>query len=241
MNEEQGKQKALKGKILIKATLQIITGIHIGGSSDFSSIGEVDSPFIRDFLTKQPIIPGSSVKGKLRTLLAKNTCKNYVLQEIEKDDAVIKRLFGYSGKDLSMPARLQFFDLFMKAESVDSFSNMNSDTYLGEVKFENTISRLTGTATPRQIERVPAGAEFDFLLVYNVENDDQVDEDMQILTAGIRLLQTDYLGGHGSRGYGRVKLREFHLQTIGKYKADCEKYAKMFEESGSVWNTTSLN
>ena len=77
---------------------------------------------------------------------------------------------------------------------------------IGEVKFENTISRTTGIANPRQIERVPAGAVFAFKLVYNVENLGELEEDMNLLAKGFQLLQTDYLGGHGSRGYGRVKL-----------------------------------
>jgi hypothetical protein len=89
---------------------------------------------------------------------------------------------------------------------------MELDTYIGEIKFENTISRISAAANPRQIERVPAGAEFDFRLVYNIEDEGDLAEDLQILADGIRLLQMDYLGGHGSRGYGRVLLRDFHVK-----------------------------
>lgn len=76
-------QVQLKGKLLIGAVLTVKTGLHIGDSSDFAPIGAVDSPFIRDPLTKAPIIPGSSLKGKMRTLLAK------VLDEKVEEDGKI--------------------------------------------------------------------------------------------------------------------------------------------------------
>ena len=65
---------------------------------------------------------------------------------------------------------------------------------------------LQGEANPRQIERVPAGAVFDFQLVYNVTDADAADERYDKTGPnGLHLLQWDYLGGHGSRGYGRVR------------------------------------
>ena len=60
------------GKILIRCDLIVRTGMHIGGSSAFSAIGAVDSPVVRDCYTGLPIVPGSSLKGKLRTLLARS-------------------------------------------------------------------------------------------------------------------------------------------------------------------------
>ena len=58
-------------KIEISGTLEVVTGLHIGGSSAFSAIGAVDSPVVKDTRTNQPMIPGSSLKGKMRSLLAK--------------------------------------------------------------------------------------------------------------------------------------------------------------------------
>lgn len=228
---EMGNQKCLKGKILITGILRVLTGMHIGGNSDFAPIGSVDSPFIRDPLTHKPIIPGSSVKGKMRTLLAKSLCKGYILNKINEDDITIARLFGMSNNNGSQPARLQFVDLFVTDKSSDDFMNADTDTYMGEVKFENTISRMTAVANPRQIERVPAGAEFDFKLVYNIENEDELDEDMETLAKGFTLLQTDYLGGHGSRGYGRIKLYNFKIQIIGNNQMAVEQYQELFERS----------
>lgn len=232
--EDNGNQKALKGKLFINAKLHIVTGMHIGGGSDFAPIGAVDSPFVRDPLTHAPIIPGSSVKGKMRTLLAKSMCSGYVLNKVDNDAEVVARTFGSSAKNNIMPARLQFFDLFLTEETIKAFDAVDTDTYIGEVKFENTISRTTGVANPRQIERVPAGAVFAFKLVYNVENETELEEDMQLLAEGFQLLQTDYLGGHGSRGYGRVRLDEFDVKVIGKVDVDVERYNQLFESSGCL-------
>lgn len=213
-------QNKLIDKFLITAKLKLLTGLHIGGNSDFSPIGSVDSPFIRDSLTHEPIIPGSSIKGKLRTLLVKSECSDYILNNIDKDSEIIKRLFGSSGKNTAGFARLQFFDLYLNRDCVEMFKNIETDTYFGEIKFENTISRLTGIANPRQIERVPAGFVFDFKLIYNIENEAELIEDMKTLATGFKLLEADYLGGHGSRGYGKISLEDFTVQkVIGKNTA----------------------
>lgn len=230
----QGKQKALKGKLFISGELKLLSGMHIGGSSDFAPIGAVDSPFIRDPFTHAPIIPGSSLKGKLRTLLAKAGCGGYILQTIDNDNAVIARLFGSSKKDMACPARLQFFDLFVTEETIQKFNSLDTDTYIGEVKFENTISRISGMANPRQIERVPAGAVFNFKLVYNIEDEREIAEDLSVLADGFELLQSDYLGGHGSRGYGRVCLENLKMRLIGKIELDVDHYEKLLERRVSL-------
>lgn len=210
----------LKGKVLIKGILRVETGMHIGGGADFAPIGAVDSPFLRDTLTQAPIIPGSSIKGKIRTLLAKIRSNKYILNSVDTDDDIIKRLFGSTSNELAQPARLQFFDLFITKDSMDKFSCLETDTYLGEIKFENTINRLTGIANPRQIERVPAGMEFNFKLVYNIENEDEYKDDLAVLNEGFELLQMDYLGGHGSRGYGRVSINNLTVELIGNTSID---------------------
>ena len=87
----------MTGKILIKCDLVVRTGLHIGGSSSFSAIGTVDSPVIRDPFTGLPIVPGSSLKGKLRTLLARCSCVNgATLPDFSADGEVLLRMFGSS-------------------------------------------------------------------------------------------------------------------------------------------------
>ena len=149
------------GKILIRCDLIVRTGMHIGGSSAFSAIGAVDSPVVRDCYTGLPIVPGSSLKGKLRTLLARS-----VYQDIDamakagncnKDPEQILRLFGAS--EPVRRSRLQFADAFLTNEK--ALSNVG----VTEVKTENAISRATSVANPRQIERVIAGAAFGVSIV----------------------------------------------------------------------------
>jgi CRISPR-associated protein Csm3 len=62
-------QKPLLGKISIKSTLLVETGLHIGGGGETLDIGGVDKPVIRDPLSNQPYLPGSSLKGKMRSIL----------------------------------------------------------------------------------------------------------------------------------------------------------------------------
>lgn len=227
-------QMTLKGKLLITAKLMVKTGLHIGGSSDFAPIGAVDSPFIRDPFTHQPIIPGSSLKGKMRTLLAKVRDEGPFLPDPSEDEAVVRRLFGAAQADGGAePARLQFSDAFISEESSQRYGKMDLDTYLGEVKSENTINRISGVANPRQIERVPAGMVFDFTLTYNIEDEEDMEEDMKTVAAGFRLLETDYLGGHGSRGYGRVAFADVTVKKLnfaeGISEEDCPQLAQLFE------------
>lgn len=211
--ESNDKLKSLRGKLLITGTIKLETGMHIGASNDFAPIGSVDTPFIRDVVTQEPIIPGSSIKGKLRTLLAKSHCDDYIMNDIKEDKEEIKRLFG--SVNPVKPARLQFYDLFITDETRQLFANIDTDTYMGEIKFENVINRVDGSANPRQIERVPAGTIFAFKVAYNIENEAEVTEDMKILQEGLALLGIDYLGGHGSRGYGRVNIFIDDVKAVG--------------------------
>jgi len=200
------------GKLLIECNMKVLTGMHIGGSSAFSAIGAVSSVVVRDALTGQPMVPGSSLKGKMRSLLAKAIKNNYITQECENDPNEIKRLFGTSGNSrlnvAAKGARLQFADAFMtNAEAMKRIGGMT------EVKFENTIKRLTSIADPRQIERVVRGAEFLIRLAYDMEEKDEILPDFQNIAESLKLLSMDYLGGNGSRGYGKVAFSDFKLEV----------------------------
>lgn len=193
------------GKLVIKCNIKVLTGMHIGGSSVFSAIGAVDSPVAQDLYTHQPIIPGSSLKGKLRTLLSRllnngDSCK------ITEDVDIIKRLFGSHEPDI-IPARLQFADCFVTPESVQQFKN----TGLTEIKWENTIDRITSVANPRQIERVVPGVCFECRIAYTINNESDMQEDLQQLAEAMKLLQMDYLGGHGTRGSGRISFEKIEV------------------------------
>ena len=175
------------------------------------------------------IVTGKDIDRERIPYHLKDLVVGYVLNKVADDNEIVARLFGASGKNYAMPARLQFFDLFVTEDTKNNFNAIETDTYIGEVKFENTINRASGVANPRQIERVPAGAEFDFKLVYNVENLQDVQEDLETLAEGFELLANDYLGGHGSRGYGRVRLHDIKLRVIGKLDIDLVAYEDLFK------------
>ena len=210
------------GKIVIKSTLTVKTGMHIGNSDAFSPIGAIDSPVVRDARTGLPIIPGSSLKGKLRTLLARSESKDITkMPDFNGDSEIIKRLFGSSSP--VQFARLQFSDSFIS--NADEMSRYG----FTEAKSENAIDRKTSVANPRIIERVNPGTEFEVCIVYNVENKEDYDEDMKTLAKAMKLLQLDYLGGHGSRGSGRVSLSNFTFDTF-EADIDTEALKKLFAE-----------
>ena len=215
------------GKILIRCDLIVCTGMHIGGSSAFSAIGAVDSPVVRDPYTGLPIVPGSSLKGKLRTLLARSLCQDIEnMPDLSADDARILRLFGSA--EPVRRSRLQFADAFLtNAEALS-----NKGVRVTEIKTENTIYRANSVANPRQIERVIAGAVFGVSIVYDVTDPAQVEEDLALLAKGMKLLQWDYLGGHGSRGSGRVSLKNFALKSYGA-PVELDSLKALFDEVDS--------
>lgn len=218
----------LKGKLLIKGTIKLITGLHIGTSGDFSAIGAVDTIVIRDSVTNKPMIPGSSLKGKMRYLLARTKYNSSLeTKEIKEEDECIKRLFGSS--DPIITSRLQFQDSLLSDKSIEDFKEFEFDLPYTEIKYENTIDRIKGVANPRQLERVPAGSEFDFKVVYNVEEIEDFEEDMKNILLMMDVLEDDYLGGHGTRGYGRIKFKNLSLE-LKTYTEENKKELTTIEE-----------
>lgn len=202
-------------KLVIEGTIVLKTGMHIGGSSDFSAIGAIDSPVVRDTLTRLPLIPGSSLKGKMRYLLAKELNNGILLNEPNNDQDEILRLFGSSEKDKIRRARLKFNDI--KLSNLAELKTFNVSST--EVKFENTIDRKTAVANPRQIERVIAGSKFDFEIFYNLDDIKEVEKDFENIKQGFDLLEFDYLGGHGTRGSGRIAFENLSVITaVGNFE-----------------------
>lgn len=196
-------------KIQITGTIEVLTGMHIGGSSAFAAIGAVDSPVIKDVITGYPMIPGSSLKGKMRTLLAK-AYNESVANNPNQDCERIKRVFGSAEKDNIRRSRIQISDMILSNADELRNKGLNSKT---EVKFENTINRATAVANPRQIERVVRGSEFDLDILYEVDNMDDLYEDIELIADAFKMLHFDYLGGSGSRGYGKVKFTNLHAKA----------------------------
>lgn len=196
-------------KVRISGDIIVKTGMHIGGSSAFAAIGAIDSPVIRDVRTNLPMIPGSSLKGKMRSLLAREF--NTAIVDADHDHERIQRLFGNAQKGNIKRSRILFTDMVLANEGELRNAGLQS---LTEVKFENSISRMTAVANPRQIERVVRGSVFELDLIYEMENEAEFIEDMETLAEGMKLLQFDYLGGSGSRGYGKIRFENIGAETV---------------------------
>lgn len=214
---------------LIEAQLELLSGLHIGGEETEIHIGGIDNSVIKNPLTNLPYIPGSSLKGKIRSLLewktglVKETPLSYADYEAQSNDnqkQQIKRilqLFGNSGdskaNDLG-PTRAAFWDCNLNQVWLENIRDNNLP--LTEEKTENTISRISSKATnPRQTERVPAGAIFNFTLSLKKFSAD--DETLlNTLLQGLKLLELDSLGGSGSRGYGKIRFNHIKINQEDK-------------------------
>lgn len=199
--------------VTLNGQIELLSGLHIGGGDDTMKIGGIDNQVIKDINTDKPYIPGSSLKGKMRSLLEWNnrlvhygngepfSSKNLPkIPEPDKQNAQnLLKLFGDSSSD----------NMFgITRISVGDCSLMDEGLITSEAKYENVINRQKGTAEhPRQTERVPAGVKFNFSIRVKVieENGDNESELKEMVESGLKLIENDYLGGSGSRGYGRVK------------------------------------
>ena len=202
--------KKITGKIIVK------TGLHIGAGNDKVEIGGMDNPIIRNPLTREPYIPGSSIKGKMRSLM------EWKLDKIDtkkigapcscgNSDCPICRVFGSANNSNNAdtnkgPTRIIVRDAVLTKEWSEKFKQGKA---LVEEKSENSLNRITAAANPRPIERVVPGVEFDFEIDYRIiDTNDNGKKDNEyfdsVVKEGLRILQNDYIGGGGTRGNGQI-------------------------------------
>ena len=200
--------------ITLSGQIEILSGLHIGGGDDTMKIGGIDSGVIKDINTNKPYIPGSSIKGKMRSLLEWNNrlvvygsgqpFSSNLLEKIPEKDRKsainLLKIFGDVKNEFGI-TRVSFSDCFINQDS--------QNLKLSEAKYENVINRSSGTAEhPRQSERVPAGLSFDFDIRVKVLDGDDENALKAMVERGLELVEKDYLGGSGSRGYGRVEFSD---------------------------------
>ena len=202
----------------LTGTIELLSGLHIGGGDDTMKIGGVDNGVIKDINNKNnPYIPGSSLKGKMRSLLEWN------IGVVGIGDGMpfsSKFLINSIFNDASIKSNAEtLLKLFGDKEGAYGITRINvgdcklvdEGLVISEAKYENVINRQKGTAEhPRQTERVPAGVKFKFDIRIKVLDGDNKEEFISMIEKGFELIESDYLGGSGSRGYGRVK---FHLSA----------------------------
>lgn len=195
--------------------IELLTGLHIGGSSDVFDIGGADSTVIKNPLNNEPYIPGSSIKGKIRSLLSYRygTLSN---NKLFIGDSDIRNLFEAVEKENHIAtSRLIFRDSYLTKESKVLLEKHLGKGVYTEIKAENQIDAIKGTAgNPRSIERVPSGAEFDGQIILQIFEGDNEEKMKQKVLEGLKLLEVNYLGGSGTRGYGRVKINHNGFTTI---------------------------
>lgn len=223
----------------ITGDIELISGLHIGGSVESTQIGGMDSFVIRLAHNNMPYIPGSSIKGKMRSLLELKYDKVDVSKDKEgnivgnvhkhdknkciEDKCIICHLFGISASgDIAAlgPSRLIVRDCLIDEENETNKHIMEISEGLpfSESKMEVTIDRIRGSAMGRglrNIERVPAGTVFKLdmtLRVFEGDAENLIDSILE----GLALIQADCLGGSGSRGYGRVKFSNVTINNEPK-------------------------
>jgi CRISPR-associated protein Csm3 len=219
--------KCLKTKLLIDGEIEMLTGLHIGGNDAGLGIGGADKLVVRNPKDNRPYIPGSSIKGKIRSLLERSGYAEGISIEIKDGNPSVQPckcgkckvcfVFGVPAeiktkheedRPSAGSARLIVRDSHLTDQSADAMKTWRHlDMLFTEVKTEVSIDRLTSAANPRQFERVPAGAHFNLSLVLNVfEGEIDGKDHLNLVLRGLELLAYDYLGGQGSRGYGAVKV-----------------------------------
>ena len=203
--------QTLVKKIKINTTITLVTGLHIGGNSDNVEIGGIDNPVIKLATREnQPYIPGSSIKGKMRCLLEQAAGAKAVGLNDE-----VNNMFGITENKKwriteTRPSKIIVRDAMLSEESVQTLKACDYlDMPFTETKCENVIDRVYGKAEhPRQSERVPAGVTFNAEFIINVWDDDKEEDLLNLFNKGLKLLENDYLGGSGSRGYGQIRFGE---------------------------------
>jgi len=220
------KIKTIKGRILV------VTGLHIGASNETIEIGGLDNPIIKDPFphSNAPYIPGSSLKGKMRSLIEikyGRMSKKGGPCDCGKKECNVCAVFGTSANKLADdgdhilgPTRLVVRDAYLSEHKADDGAKSWKQRFREgdlpmEIKYENSINRISGEANPRPLERVPSGVEFDFNFSFKVFEDDP-DKYLDTVFQAMKLLELDALGGSGSRGCGQIKFLDIRVNDEKK-------------------------
>ena len=231
----------LIGKLILEGELHCETGLHIGAGKGSLEIGGADNPVIKDAFGR-PYVPGSSLRGKLRSLLeqasgvlapqdlvylSRRKGQEVRIHQSDRPDDEICLLFGRNPGRMdrvkgeaadttnATPARLTVFDAMLDGDSITPQMREQLDDELTEVKSENAVDRVTSQANPRTLERVPAGARFRVKMVVDILCVEDKALVGRVIEA-MRLLEDDALGGGGSRGSGCVRFAGLKLTWRGR-------------------------
>lgn len=208
----------------ITGQIRLRSGLHIGAGKDTVEIGGLDQPIVKDPLSGAPYIPGSSLKGKMRSLLEtavfmsrSDATRTAVTKGTPCDCGLpscpICTLFGAHKAPtqcdpLLGPTRMLVRDAYLTPEFAKLF---HTGRLPMEIKNENSIHRVNGVADNlRPLERVPAGVCFELNIALKVYENDAPDLKDWIFK-GLRLVELDALGGCSSRGCGQVEFKDLAM------------------------------
>ncbi len=211
-------ENTFKKNIIFTGKLEVITGLHIGGGSEEVKIGGVDNPVAKTIVWRDdkkievPYIPGSSLKGKIRKLLS-----SYVANPNGSGNSdIINEIFGTVAEN-NKTSRVIFRDCYPTEDTISRFI-VEHEIELTEIKAENRIE-MSMRATPRFMERVRPFTEFDFECILTIYSKDNESLYKKTIEEGIKLLEHSYLGGSGTRGYGKVKINyEIEERDLNYYR-----------------------
>lgn len=232
---------------IINGEITCKTGLHIGGSLETIEIGGSDNPIIRDTVSNLPFIPGSSIKGKLRSLLelSDKDSSQSVLNNGGKvsTEGIAAEFFGVANNNEYSKAnkdsesskdnndnesskdkfhnKLIVRDAFPTEDTIKMWDKHSDIIDGAELKYENSLNRITSKATPRNIERVPVNSKFKLEIVLSIYDYDETYttksdyESLNPLFKSMKLLQDDYLGGNGTRGFGKIEFENITIKERG--------------------------
>jgi len=216
--------------------IKCLTGLHIGGIAEELKIGGTDSPVIMDSVLNLPYIPGSSLKGKMRSLLEVRHSEDWLMKNgdvhtCSDPSCDLCATFGRSAAEKieGGPTRIIVRDSYPNQETRAFWDSTEDILHGTEVKGENFLNRITSMATPRFIERVPAGSSFDLEIIFSQYGEDDKKR-LKLVLEAMTLLEDNYLGASGSRGYGKIRFTDLALmeKTVEDYRrgADWKPHEK---------------
>jgi len=244
----------LFGRVFIETKIEAVTGLHIGGSGADLEIGGLDNAVLRNPLSKRPYIPGSSLRGKMRSQTEKvlglpqnnpigqkvyiHTCQTEA--EFQQGGGCpVCTVFGAPAeKDYATHTRLVVRDAELTGESAQALIDARTDLLYAELKTEVAIDRVTSAATPRTLERVPAGAVFGPAeLVYGIYEAADY-ERLKVVIDALQLVEDDYLGGSGTRGSGKVRFSDIHVYArSGENYSERQEFHEGFKSAQELAET----
>lgn len=239
--------KKFIGKLFLNTIIEVKTGLHIGGSKESLEIGGLDNPVIKT-VDGIPYIPGSSIKGKMRCSLERT---NGIIESRNTGapcgcgECNICLLFGSATSDENKRTitRLSVRDSFLDLNHfTENFSQLYKKNIYTEEKTENVIDRIKGTAQhPRTMERVPPGTRFISEFVISFYEDDDVGSLLKTFIQGLRLLEDEYLGGSGTRGYGKISFKDlvFSCKNKEDYQRKNQRI-ELFNKENSAFDVEEL-